>query len=133
MQILQKRKTHFFVQILRKRKTHFFFLANPPKKPTPCRFVAGVIARQRMAMFERMLWRVSRGNAFLKQQEIDQELKDPATVSTVTHFCPPLRFRNSFLPTVPTFAVQETNVSRHNGGASGAPLKPLRDDRHYRL
>ena len=35
---------------------------------------------------------------------------------------------NPFLPTVPTFAVRETDVSRHNGGTSGAPLKPLRDD-----
>ena len=37
------------------------------------------------------------------------------------------------MPTVPTFAVRETNVSRHNGGTSGAPLKPLRDPRfpHY--
>jgi len=32
------------------------------------------------------------------------------------------------LPTVPTFAVRETEVSRHNGGTSGAPLKPLEDD-----
>ena len=35
---------------------------------------------------------------------------------------------NAFMPTVPTFAVRETDVSRHNGGTSGAPLKPLRDD-----
>ena len=35
---------------------------------------------------------------------------------------------NQFLPTVQTFAVRETDVSRHNGGTSGAPLKPLRDD-----
>ena len=35
---------------------------------------------------------------------------------------------NQFLPTIPTFAVRETGVSRHNGGTSGAPLKPLRDD-----
>ena len=35
---------------------------------------------------------------------------------------------NPFLPTVPTFAVRETDVSRHNGGTSGAPLKLLRDD-----
>ena len=32
------------------------------------------------------------------------------------------------MPTVPTFAVRETDVSRHNGGTSGAPLKPLRVD-----
>ena len=30
--------------------------------------------------------------------------------------------------TVPTFAVRETDFSRHNGGTSDAPLKPLRDD-----
>ena len=32
------------------------------------------------------------------------------------------------MPTVPTIAVRETDVSRHNGGTSGAPLRPLRDD-----
>ena len=32
------------------------------------------------------------------------------------------------MPTVPTFAVRETDVSWHNEGASGAPLKRLRDD-----
>ena len=45
------------------------------------RFVAGVIPREKVAMFERMLWRVSRGNAFLRQHDIDAELKDPITVS----------------------------------------------------
>ena len=34
----------------------------------------------------------------------------------LTHFCPPLRL---------TFAVRETDVSLHNGGTAGAPLKPL--------
>ena len=37
------------------------------------------------------------------------------------------------MPTVPTFAVRETNVSRHNVGTSGAPLKPLRDDSALRF
>ena len=46
----------------------------------------------------------------------------------LTHFCLPLRFRNQFLPTVPTFTVRESEVSRHNRGTSGAYLKPLRDD-----
>ena len=31
------------------------------------------------------------------------------------------------MPTVPTFAVRETDVSRHNGTVLGAP-QPLRDD-----
>jgi V-type H+-transporting ATPase subunit a len=45
-----------------------------------CRFVTGVVPRERVAGFERMLWRISRGNVFLRQAEIDQPLEDPTTV-----------------------------------------------------
>ena len=48
-----------------------------------CRFVAGVILRERIPAFERMLWRACRGNVFLKQSEIDAPLEDPTTVRTV--------------------------------------------------
>ena len=41
---------------------------------------------------------------------------------------PFLRSVNPFMLTVPTFAVRETDVSRHNGGTSGTPLKALRVD-----
>lgn len=44
-------------------------------------FVAGVISRERIPAFERMLWRISRGNVFLKQAEIELPLEDPASVS----------------------------------------------------
>ncbi|KAB7504051.1 V-type proton ATPase subunit a isoform 1 [Armadillidium nasatum] len=47
--------------------------------PVQLEFVAGVIERSRMPVFERMLWRVCRGNAFLRQQEISTPLKDPHT------------------------------------------------------
>ena len=47
-----------------------------------CRFVAGVIHRERIPAFERMLWRACRGNVFLKQAEIDTPLEDPVTVSS---------------------------------------------------
>ncbi|XP_067825003.1 V-type proton ATPase 116 kDa subunit a 1 isoform X2 [Heptranchias perlo] len=40
-------------------------------------FVAGVINRERMPTFERMLWRVCRGNVFLRQAEIENPLEDP--------------------------------------------------------
>jgi V-type H+-transporting ATPase subunit a len=43
-------------------------------------FVAGVIQRERVPGFERMLWRISRGNVFLRQSELDQPLEDPSTV-----------------------------------------------------
>lgn len=42
-------------------------------------FVAGVINRERVPAFERMLWRISRGNVFLRQAEIDKPLEDPST------------------------------------------------------
>uniref|UniRef100_A0A8C8JML9 V-type proton ATPase subunit a n=1 Tax=Oncorhynchus tshawytscha TaxID=74940 RepID=A0A8C8JML9_ONCTS len=45
----------------------------------PSRFVAGVISRERIPTFERMLWRVCRGNVFLRQAEIEDPLEDPAT------------------------------------------------------
>ena len=44
------------------------------------RFVAGVILRERLPAFERMLWRACRGNVFLRQAEIDTPLEDPITV-----------------------------------------------------
>ncbi|XP_018023918.1 V-type proton ATPase 116 kDa subunit a 1 isoform X3 [Hyalella azteca] len=42
-------------------------------------FVAGVILRERVASFERMLWRACRGNVFLRQAQIEEPLEDPAT------------------------------------------------------
>uniref|UniRef100_A0AAQ4Q633 V-type proton ATPase subunit a n=1 Tax=Gasterosteus aculeatus aculeatus TaxID=481459 RepID=A0AAQ4Q633_GASAC len=47
------------------------------------RFVAGVIGRERIPTFERMLWRVCRGNVFLKQAEIEDPLEDPITSDQV--------------------------------------------------
>uniref|UniRef100_A0AAY5EHX5 V-type proton ATPase subunit a n=1 Tax=Electrophorus electricus TaxID=8005 RepID=A0AAY5EHX5_ELEEL len=43
------------------------------------RFVAGVIGRERIPTFERMLWRVCRGNVFLRQADIEEPLEDPTT------------------------------------------------------
>ncbi|KAK9503802.1 hypothetical protein O3M35_010282 [Rhynocoris fuscipes] len=42
-------------------------------------FVAGVILRERIPAFERMLWRACRGNVFLRQAEIEKPLEDPST------------------------------------------------------
>jgi V-type H+-transporting ATPase subunit a len=48
--------------------------------------VAGVIQREKIIGFERILWRISRGNIFLRQAEIDSEFKDPKTVRTFFEF-----------------------------------------------
>ncbi|XP_073400137.1 V-type proton ATPase 116 kDa subunit a 4 [Dendrobates tinctorius] len=46
-------------------------------------FTAGVIGRERMASFERLLWRVCRGNIYLKYSELDTSLEDPVTKEEV--------------------------------------------------
>lgn len=51
-----------------------------PLLPVDPRFTAGVINRERMASFERLLWRVCRGNIYLKFSEMDVALEDPVTV-----------------------------------------------------
>lgn len=51
----------------------------------PFSFVAGVILRERLPAFERMLWRACRGNVFLRQAMIENALEDPSNVSIFSH------------------------------------------------
>ncbi|XP_041071665.1 V-type proton ATPase 116 kDa subunit a-like isoform X2 [Carcharodon carcharias] len=46
-------------------------------------FIAGVIRRERMAAFERLLWRACRGNVYMKQSEMEVPLEDPNTLVEV--------------------------------------------------
>ncbi|XP_065184815.1 V-type proton ATPase 116 kDa subunit a 1-like isoform X2 [Sycon ciliatum] len=41
--------------------------------------VAGVINRERIPSFERLLWRACRGNVFIRQAEIEEPMEDPTT------------------------------------------------------
>lgn len=49
-------------------------------------FIAGTVATSRVPSFERMLWRISHGNIFFKQAQIDELMKDPVTVRLVFNF-----------------------------------------------
>jgi len=46
-------------------------------------FVTGVILREKFPSFERVLWRATRGNLFMKHAEIEDLLKDPNTSEMV--------------------------------------------------
>ncbi|XP_054750991.2 V-type proton ATPase 116 kDa subunit a 1-like [Lytechinus pictus] len=49
-------------------------------------FIAGVIERERVPAFEQMLWRVSRGNVFLRYSEILEPFTDPVTGNEIHKF-----------------------------------------------
>ena len=40
-------------------------------------FVSGVITRDKIASFERVMWRACRGNVFFKYADIAEQLTDP--------------------------------------------------------
>uniref|UniRef100_A0A8C5N7H7 V-type proton ATPase subunit a n=1 Tax=Gouania willdenowi TaxID=441366 RepID=A0A8C5N7H7_GOUWI len=78
--------TKRFFQMYHKSATETLFTlfdVTEPCQAAPtcalCRFVAGVISRERIPTFERMLWRVCRGNVFLRKAEIEDPLEDPTT------------------------------------------------------
>lgn len=79
-QVLEKTQS-FFAEQDDAMNSKNLVLEDPNQVQTRGRlgFVAGVIQRERVAGFERMLWRISRGNVFLRQAEVDITLEDPAT------------------------------------------------------
>ncbi|VDD74620.1 unnamed protein product [Mesocestoides corti] len=76
------RQTYFELQEMKHllRKTQIFFdEATPNDFITDFSSIAGVILREKLPPFERMLWRACSGNVFLKQAEIELPLEDPLT------------------------------------------------------
>ena len=41
--------------------------------------MTGVIPRERLLIFETMIWRVTRGNVLIRHVDIDEKLEDPIT------------------------------------------------------
>ncbi|KAH7314748.1 hypothetical protein KP509_21G018800 [Ceratopteris richardii] len=54
-------------------------LLSEPSKQSRLGFITGLIAKSKASAFERILFRATRGNLFLKQAELDAPVQDPAT------------------------------------------------------
>lgn len=55
-----------------------------PSKQARLGFITGVIPKIKAASFERILFRATRGNMFLKQASIEDAVVDPATGEKVS-------------------------------------------------
>jgi len=54
---------------------------------TVSNFVTGVISRAKIPILEKILWRVLRGNLFMKSSEIDQKIFDPSSKAFIDKNC----------------------------------------------
>lgn len=71
-----------------------------PSKQIKLGFIAGLVPREKSMSFERMLFRATRGNVFLRQAVVDEPVVDPVSgekVSFSTHFLDAFSFLSFFL------------------------------------
>jgi len=50
---------------------------------TGLRFISGIICRSKVLMFERMLFRATRGNMLFNQEPADEQIMDPVSTEMV--------------------------------------------------
>ena len=62
--------------------------------------------RRERANLDVVHFEISQKNVLWKMEHFAIFRAAQRCLHALTHFCPPLRFRNQFLPTVPTFAVR---------------------------
>ena len=58
----------------------FWIYLSIPVNICHCRCISGVISRERRVIFERTLWRICRGNVYLRYHDFPDEIIDPSTV-----------------------------------------------------
>lgn len=58
-----------------------------PSKQARLGFISGVVPKAKAASFERILFRATRGNMFLKQAPVEDSVIDPATGEKVGGGC----------------------------------------------
>ncbi|ESO84217.1 hypothetical protein LOTGIDRAFT_108161 [Lottia gigantea] len=82
-EVLKKTQTFFSVvnlpNIVGEAQHALVIEESGPAQAVQLGFIAGVIPREKVPPFERMLWFACRGNVFLRYEEIQQPLEDPHT------------------------------------------------------
>lgn len=61
-----------------------------PSKQVKLGFVSGLVQRDKSTAFERILFRATRGNVFLKQAAVEEPIRDPSSgekVNNCDYFC----------------------------------------------
>lgn len=56
-----------------------------PTKQVKLGFISGLVMRERSMAFERILFRATRGNVFLKQVVVEDPVIDPVSGDKVSH------------------------------------------------
>ncbi|XP_067632821.1 V-type proton ATPase 116 kDa subunit a1-like [Eurosta solidaginis] len=77
--VLEKTQTFFIEQTIVNMEAHANSNTFTGEMRGHLGFVAGVLSRQRVYAFERMLWRISRGNMLVKHADIEEPIQDPRT------------------------------------------------------
>jgi len=60
-------------------------MVTDPSKQVKLGFVSGLMRRDKSAAFERILFRATRGNVFLKQAIVEEPIRDPASGEKVNN------------------------------------------------
>jgi V-type H+-transporting ATPase subunit a len=64
-------------------------MSTDPSKQVKVGFVSGLVPKDKAMAFERILFRATRGNMFLRQEPVDSPVTDPVSGEKVIafHFC----------------------------------------------
>lgn len=61
-------------------------MSTDPSKQVKVGFISGLVPKEKTMAFERILFRATRGNMFLRQEPVDSPVTDPVSGEKVIEF-----------------------------------------------